>query len=162
MERFRVEGGHRLSGAVRVHCAKNAVLPILAGAILADDPTTVLDCPDIADVSNMVRILQTLGCEVSAQGAALRVAPSSIHSDTMPEDLSKRLRSSVFMLGPVAARFGRADVRSVNARSTCTCRALRRWAWTSARRAAWSCATEAGCAEARCTWTIRAWARRKT
>lgn len=110
MERFRVEGGHRLSGAVRVHCAKNAVLPILAGAILADDPTTVLDCPDIADVSNMVRILQTLGCEVSAQGAALRVAPSSIHSDTMPEDLSKRLRSSVFMMGALLGRLRRAVV----------------------------------------------------
>ena len=107
MERFRVEGGHRLSGAVRVHCAKNAVLPILAGAILADDPTTVLDCPDIADVSNMVRILQTLGCEVSAQGAALRVDPSSIHSDTMPEDLSKRLRSSVFMMGALLGRLRR-------------------------------------------------------
>ena len=110
MERFRVEGGHRLSGAVRVHCAKNAVLPILAGAILADDPTTVLDCPDIADVSNMVRILQTLGCEVSAQGAALRVAPLSIHSDTMPEDLSKRLRSSVFMMGALLGRLRRAVV----------------------------------------------------
>ena len=110
MERFRVEGGHRLSGAVRVHCAKNAVLPILAGAILTDDPTTVLDCPDIADVSNMVRILQTLGCEVSAQGAALRVDPSSIHSDTMPEDLSKRLRSSVFMMGALLGRLRRAVV----------------------------------------------------
>ncbi len=110
MERFRVEGGHRLAGEVRVHCAKNAVLPILAGAILADDPTTLLDCPDIADVNNMVRILQTLGCEVSAQGAALRVDASSIQSDTMPEGLSKRLRSSVFMMGALLGRLRRAVV----------------------------------------------------
>ncbi len=110
MERFRVEGGHRLAGEVRVHCAKNAVLPILAGAILADDPTTLLDCPDIADVNNMVRILQTLGCKVSAQGAALRVDASSIQSDTMPEGLSKRLRSSVFMMGALLGRLRRAVV----------------------------------------------------
>lgn len=110
MEKFRVEGGIRLTGRTRVHCAKNAVLPILAGAILADDPVTLLDCPDIADVNNMVRILHTLGCTVRGEGAETLVDASTIQSDAMPEGLSKRLRSSVFMMGALLGRLRRAVI----------------------------------------------------
>ena len=86
MEKFRVEGGIRLTGRTRVHCAKNAVLPILAGAILADDPVTLLDCPDIADVNNMVRILHTLGCTVRGEGSETLVDAATIQSDACRRD----------------------------------------------------------------------------
>ena len=110
MERFRVEGGHRLSGAVRVHCAKNAVLPILAAAMLTDTPVTVEDCPDLVDARNMLSILETLGCRVEARGRDVVLDASRAENHEMPEKLSKRLRSSIFLLGPLVARFGRARV----------------------------------------------------
>lgn len=110
MEKFRVEGGQRLAGKARIHCAKNAVLPILAGAILADDPVTLLDIPDIVDVNNMVRILHTLGCTVREDGAGTVVDAATLSSETMPEGLSKRLRSSVFMMGALLGRLRRAVI----------------------------------------------------
>ncbi len=110
MEKFRVEGGQRLAGRARIHCAKNAVLPILAGAILADDPVTLLDIPDIVDVNNMVRILHTLGCTVREDGAGTVVDAATLSSETMPEGLSKRLRSSVFMMGALLGRLRRAVI----------------------------------------------------
>ena len=107
---FLVSGGRRLCGALEVGCAKNAVLPILAAAMLTDAPVTIEDCPDLVDARNMLSILGTLGCRVEAQGRDVLLDASRAESHEMPEKLSKRLRSSIFMLGPLIARFGRAQV----------------------------------------------------
>ena len=107
---FLLSGGTRLCGELEVGCAKNAVLPILAAAMLTDAPVTVEDCPDLVDARNMLSILETLGCRVEARGRDVLLDASRAESHEMPENLSKRLRSSIFMLGPLIARFGRARV----------------------------------------------------
>ena len=107
---FLVSGGKRLCGALEVGCAKNAVLPILAAAMLTDAPVTLEDCPDLVDARNMLSILETLGCRVERRGREVRLDASRAENHEMPEKLSKRLRSSIFLLGPLIARFGRARV----------------------------------------------------
>ena len=74
MDVYRIVGGRRICGTARVGAAKNAVLPILAAALLTDDRVTLLDCPHIADVENMIAILKTLGCKCSWEGNELTMA----------------------------------------------------------------------------------------
>ena len=109
MEGFLVRGGERLKGTLRVGAAKNAVLPILAASILADGPSTLVGCPRIADVESMRSILKTLGCESSWEPEGLTVS-GGLSSGEMPEKLSKRVRSSIFLLGPILAKLRHATV----------------------------------------------------
>ena len=110
MALFRIEGGAPLCGAARVQTAKNAVLPILAAALLADGDVTVLDCPVLSDVESMLEILRTLGCGCERRGRDVVVRPQTACRWEIPEGSSRLLRSSIFLLGPIAARFGKAQV----------------------------------------------------
>lgn len=110
MEAFLVEGGHRLEGTLRVDAAKNAVLPILAAAILTEDTVTLLDVPRITDALHMAEILSILGCQVERQGRRLTVRSGGLHGWEMPDSLSKQIRSSIFLLGPILSRFRKATV----------------------------------------------------
>ncbi len=110
MSSIVVTGGVPLRGSLRIPGAKNAVLPILAATLLAKAPVRLLDCPRLADVANMLEILRRLGCDTQWEGDELIVDPTNAHCYVMPESLSKELRSSIFLLGPVLARFGRAVV----------------------------------------------------
>lgn len=107
---LRMQGGAQLGGSVRVQRAKNAVLPMLAGALMARDETVLTDCPRLSDVENMLRILEKLGCGCTWHGRDIHIRPQSACSWEIPEDLSGLLRSSIFLLGPIVARFGRAAV----------------------------------------------------
>ncbi|MGN0745146.1 MAG: UDP-N-acetylglucosamine 1-carboxyvinyltransferase [Aristaeellaceae bacterium] len=110
MASFLVEGGRRLEGTWRVDSAKNAVLPLMAAAVMTPDPVTLTEVPDIADVRSMADILTILGAEVRREDGGLRIASQSLHSWEMPDRLSKQIRSSIFLLGPILSRFRRATV----------------------------------------------------
>lgn len=110
MEAFVVEGGVALRGEVRVDSAKNAVLPILAAAVLTPEEIVLHNVPDITDVGHMAAILTMLGCRVERSGRDMTVDCGGIHSWEMPDQLSKQIRSSIFLLGPILARFRKATV----------------------------------------------------
>ena len=110
MESFVVKGGRRLEGTMRVDSAKNAVLPILAASILTEDTVSILDVPHITDVTRMAEILTILGCKVDCQGRRLTVESGGLSNWEMPDSLSKQIRSSIFLLGPILARFHKATV----------------------------------------------------
>ena len=110
MEGFRVIGGERIKGEVRLDGAKNAVLPILAASILPDGDVTVLDCPDIRDVHAMAGILEKLGCCCVWQAGQMTVHNQCLHNWEMPDALSKQIRSSIFLLGPILGKLRRATV----------------------------------------------------
>ena len=110
MEGFLVRGGERISGKMTIGAAKNAVLPIMAASILADTPSEIINCPRIADVESMRGILECLGCDSSWNGQSLVIGSEGLDSCEMPEKLSKRVRSSIFLLGPVLGRLHRAAV----------------------------------------------------
>lgn len=110
MDALRIVGGRRLDGECTVHSAKNAVLPILAASILTDEKTLLEECPGLSDIRYMTDILETLGCQTLRQGGTLQIDPQGLNRYEMPDGLSKKIRSSIFLLGPIVARFRKAAV----------------------------------------------------
>jgi UDP-N-acetylglucosamine 1-carboxyvinyltransferase len=112
MERFRVVGGARLSGTVKVSGAKNSALKLMAATLLAPGKSTITNLPDIADVEYMGELLTRLGCTVSIDKGRAEVSidvPEKI-AHRADYDLVRKLRASINVLGPLIARVGKAEV----------------------------------------------------
>lgn len=110
MNALRIHGGRRLTGEWRVHSAKNAVLPIMAASILTGEATRLEGCPELVDVAYMADILRTLGCRIHSGDGALTIDPQGLNRHEMPDALAKKIRSSIFLLGSILARFRKATV----------------------------------------------------
>ena len=108
MSKLRIRGGSGLEGTVRVHGAKNSVLPILAASILAGGETVIHNCPNLSDVDAAIRILIHLGCRVSRDGDHVYVDSSTMDRFDIPDTLMREMRSSVIFLGAILARVGEA------------------------------------------------------
>lgn len=101
----------RLYGEVRISGAKNAVLPIMAATLLAEGPTVVENVPHLLDVTTTVTLLTHLGASVTMdEKMGIEVDTATLNSQTAPYELVKTMRSSILVLGPLLARYGRADV----------------------------------------------------
>ena len=112
MDVFRIQGGARLVGEVRVTGAKNSSLKLMALALLAPGKTTIHAVPDILDVAIMAELLRRLGCTVSYDTDHETVVidvPDTIEHRA-DYDLVRRMRASIAVLGPLVARTGTADV----------------------------------------------------
>ncbi len=112
MERFRVVGGARLSGTVKVSGAKNSALKLMAATLLAPGKSTITNLPDIADVEYMGELLTRLGCKVSIDKGRSEVSidvPEKI-AHRADYDLVRKLRASINVLGPLITRVGKAEV----------------------------------------------------
>ena len=110
MQKIIVEGGVPLHGEVRISGAKNAVLPILCAALLADGPVTLRNVPQLHDVRTTRKVLAELGAGIQADGDVVVVDPRSVHSHVAPYELVKTMRASVLVLGPLLAKHGAAEV----------------------------------------------------
>jgi len=111
MERIIIDGGVPLQGTVRISGAKNAALPILAASLLSDAPCTLSNVPDLRDVSTMGRLLEGLGVAIGKGPAGTwRLDATKVSGFEAPYDVVRTMRASVLVLGPLIARFGRADV----------------------------------------------------
>lgn len=110
MDKYVIYGGSKLSGSIEIQSAKNSVLPILAGSILCDGEVIIKKCPKILDVLNMVKILKSLGVKADFYDNIIIVNSSSINKFEIPETLMSSLRSSVFTLGPMLAKYKRAVI----------------------------------------------------
>jgi UDP-N-acetylglucosamine 1-carboxyvinyltransferase len=104
---YRIEGPAKLSGRFKPAGNKNAALPILAGSLLADELVTLENVPDIRDVHTMIDLLASLGAAVDWQGGGrVVVDPRGVHGGDLDPDLSRRIRASILLAGPLLARFG--------------------------------------------------------
>ena len=111
MERFVVEGGRRLEGSIRPGGNKNAALPILAACLLTDDPIVLHNLPDIQDVRVMLEILEGLGSTVERLEAnVVRIQTKGECSSVPDPQLSKKIRASILLAGPLLARCGAASI----------------------------------------------------
>jgi UDP-N-acetylglucosamine 1-carboxyvinyltransferase len=111
MSKFIIQGGRPLSGEISVAANKNAVLPMMAACLLTDDDCFLDNVPGIADVVTMASILRELGAEVEQVSSnRLRINCSGARSYHPPEYLVERLRASIVLMGPLLARFGRANM----------------------------------------------------
>ncbi len=110
MDKFVVQGGARLEGSVEAAGSKNAALPILVAALLAPGVHRIARVPRLRDIATLSRLLETLGAKVERDGHAMIVDTSELASVEAPYDLVKTMRASVYVLGPLLARAGRARV----------------------------------------------------
>ena len=111
VDKLQITGGVRLDGEVRISGAKNATLPMLAAALLADGPVTVANVPHLHDVTTMIELLARMGVTVTVdERMRIEVDPASITECFAPYELVKTMRASILVLGPLVARHGRADV----------------------------------------------------
>ena len=111
MDRLIITGGVRLDGEIRISGAKNAVLPILAATLLADDTVTICNVPHLNDVTTTMGLLGRMGVDlVVDERMNIEVDPRTIREFEAPYELVKTMRASILVLGPLLARYGRADV----------------------------------------------------
>jgi UDP-N-acetylglucosamine 1-carboxyvinyltransferase len=111
VDKLQIQGGTPLEGEVRISGAKNATLPILAAALLADDPVVIGNVPHLQDVTTTIELLGQMGARVTIdEHMGIEVDPSTVTECFAPYDLVKTMRASILVLGPLVARFGRADV----------------------------------------------------
>ncbi|MBY9076968.1 UDP-N-acetylglucosamine 1-carboxyvinyltransferase [Paenibacillus sp. HN-1] len=110
MDKLVIEGGIPLSGTIRIHGAKNAALPILAASLLAEGVHSLGNVPKLLDIYTMLAILERLGCRAKHDGDTVTVDTSTACSSHVPEDLMKQMRSSIFLMGPLLARFGEVTI----------------------------------------------------
>src|SRR5215510_10502116 len=108
---MQIQGGVPLEGDVRISGAKNAALPILAGTLLAEGVVSVGNVPHLRDVTTMIELLGRMGVSVTIDDKTrVEIDASTIREFVAPYELVKTMRAAILVLGPLLARFGRADV----------------------------------------------------
>ncbi|WP_318499450.1 UDP-N-acetylglucosamine 1-carboxyvinyltransferase [Photobacterium leiognathi] len=109
MQKFRIQGGGPLSGEVSISGAKNAALPILFAALLAEEPVEIANVPKLRDIDTTMELLSRLGVKASRNGS-VHIDASDVNEFCAPYDLVKTMRASIWALGPLVARFGQGQV----------------------------------------------------
>jgi UDP-N-acetylglucosamine 1-carboxyvinyltransferase len=104
-----IEGGEKLRGTVEISGAKNAALPILVSALLAEGQSTFYNVPELMDIKTVIKLLRGFGAVVEGT-TTVRIDTNRIHNVEAPYELVKTMRASVLVLGPLVARMGRARV----------------------------------------------------
>ncbi len=110
MDKLKITGGVPLRGEIAVAGAKNAALPIIAAALLTDEPLHLSNVPPLADVGTMARLLRGMGVTVERDGTDMTLRAAQLTSTEAPYELVKTMRASVLVLGPLVARQGQARV----------------------------------------------------
>lgn len=111
MDKLLITGGQPLNGEVQISGAKNAALPLLAGALLGSTPVTLTNVPQLRDISTMIQILGNMGVTVViGDKCEVEVNANTLTSAVAPYELVKTMRASIFVLGPLLARFHEATV----------------------------------------------------
>ncbi len=111
MDKLSIAGGTRLDGEIRISGAKNAALPILAATLLADEPVVLSNVPHLRDVTTTIALLGQMGVSVLVdERMRIEVDPTTIRDYVAPYELVRTMRASILVLGPLLARYGRADV----------------------------------------------------
>ncbi|MBP7881425.1 MAG: UDP-N-acetylglucosamine 1-carboxyvinyltransferase [Candidatus Methylopumilus sp.] len=110
MDKLVIQGGARLHGEVTISGAKNAALPILCAALLAETPLKLSSVPKLKDVGTTINLLQHMGVVVTRNADKVDLDASNIKILEAPYEMVKTMRASILVLGPLLARFGKARV----------------------------------------------------
>jgi len=112
MDSIVVTGGAELRGEIPIAGAKNACLTLMPATILTDEPLTLTNAPRLSDIQTMTLLLQSLGAEVQSlqDGKVLALSSHDIGNLRADYDIVRKMRASILVLGPMLARFGKAEV----------------------------------------------------
>lgn len=106
MSRLRISGGSPLSGTIRVAGMKNAVLPLMAAALLTDEECILENVPDIKDVDTFTELFRALGVRVDRYNHRLTISAKGLTRGTLNPALTRKIRASVLLMGPLLSRLG--------------------------------------------------------
>lgn len=112
MERFLIRGGNKLNGKITISGAKNAALPIIAASVFAGESCRIENVPEISDVRMMAKILRFIGAEVTMPEPGVMIVDSqNVRADiTIPDEMTRKLRASYYLLGVLLSKYGCASV----------------------------------------------------
>ena len=109
MSKFIIQGGKKLEGEVRISGSKNAALPIIAATVLVKGKTTLYNVPNIQDVQTMFQIIKDIGGKVTKKNNKVIIDTSKIHTYEIPENLMRKMRSSVILAGAIIGKYNKAN-----------------------------------------------------
>ncbi|MCM1157129.1 MAG: UDP-N-acetylglucosamine 1-carboxyvinyltransferase [Bacteroidales bacterium] len=110
MKAISVKETDRLKGSIEIQGSKNTVLPIMAASLLSPGISVIYNCPMIEDVQVMCRLLECLHVKTTLSRNVLQIDTTQAEYEPLPYELTRKLRSSVLLLGPVLARWHRAEI----------------------------------------------------
>lgn len=110
MAKYIIQGGEKLFGEVTSESSKNAILPILSACVMISGEVYIQNVPKISDIITMLEILKSIGAEYSFSGDLLKIDCSKVYSYEPSQELSKKIRASVFLTGSILARFHKAVI----------------------------------------------------
>ncbi|MFC1616177.1 UDP-N-acetylglucosamine 1-carboxyvinyltransferase [Patescibacteria group bacterium] len=110
MSKFVVKGKIPLKGVVTVSGSKNAALPIICAALLSKEKSVLTNMPDIADIHSMIKIIESLGVKAKFENNTLEIDPKDLKNNEVPEELVKKMRASILIMGPLLARLGQVKI----------------------------------------------------
>jgi len=110
MDKIIIQGQNPLSGSVKISGAKNAVLPIMTAALMAEGESVITRVPDLRDTRTMIKLMEIVGARCSFNDNHLMIDASTVNNPEAPYDLVKTMRASFYVLGPLLARFGTVRV----------------------------------------------------
>ncbi|NTV68127.1 MAG: UDP-N-acetylglucosamine 1-carboxyvinyltransferase [Chlorobaculum sp.] len=111
MDKLVIQGGKRISGVIAASGSKNSALPVIAATLLTPDGSFAIDrIPDLKDVRTFIQLLDYLGAETTFENNLLTVSTGNLKSIEAPYELVKKMRASIYVLGPLLARFGHTRV----------------------------------------------------
>ena len=111
MDKLIIKGGVPLDGEIRISGAKNAALPILMGALLADSPVRIGNVPHLHDITTTLELLGRMGVSLTVdERSGVEIDPTTLTVTEAAYDLVKTMRASILVLGPLLAKYGKADV----------------------------------------------------
>lgn len=110
MDRIKLRGGTPLNGSIKISGAKNAALPLMAACLLTDKPLTLVNVPQLSDVTSMTHLLSQLGVEIGVDKDRSTLVAKDLLSTTADYEMVRKMRASVLVLGPLVARAGEAHV----------------------------------------------------
>jgi len=110
VDKFIINGGKSLNGTVAIGGAKNASLALMPATILASGIYHLHNTPELRDILTMTQLLETMGVSISSANQTLTIDTKAINSYKAPYEHVKKMRASIYVLGPLTARFGRAKV----------------------------------------------------
>ncbi len=110
MDYLRITGPSQLEGEITVSGAKNAALPLIAATLLSDEPCTIENIPEVADIHTLLKLFDKLGSKFIFEDHTLNIDNEAIDNTTATYDIVKTMRASILVLGPLLSRFGHCEV----------------------------------------------------
>ncbi len=110
MKVLEIQGGHKLSGTIRISGAKNSSVALIPAAILADEDVTICNVPEITDTDALSEILEFLGADVRRASESIVINPKSIKNKEIPAEISKKLRASYYFMGSLLGKYKHVEM----------------------------------------------------